>query len=122
MKLLELPHRVTDYLCPVSGLCDSYEWKTGNRIPEELIFYSQTGFQLISQKRAIPPKMIFLGNTSIGRRQYEFWQDIIGFKMIAGEGKSFKYTITEVKELVDRNIPVILFGLDMFHLSYQAKF
>lgn len=29
MKMLELPHRIADYLCPVNGLCDIYEWKTG---------------------------------------------------------------------------------------------
>ena len=51
MKRLELPHQLADYLCPVNGLCDVYEWKTGKRIPEELIFYSKAGFQMISQKR-----------------------------------------------------------------------
>ncbi len=45
MKRLELPHRMADYLCPVNGLCDVYEWKTGKRIPEELIFYAKAGFQ-----------------------------------------------------------------------------
>lgn len=44
MKRLELPHRMADYLCPVNGLCDVYEWKTGKRIPEELIFYAKAGF------------------------------------------------------------------------------
>ena len=28
MKRLELPHQLADYLCPVNGLCDVYEWKT----------------------------------------------------------------------------------------------
>lgn len=56
MKRLELPHRMADYLCPVNGLCDVYEWKAGSRIPEELIFYAKAGFQMISQKRADVPK------------------------------------------------------------------
>ena len=80
MKRLELPHQLADYLCPVNGLCDVYEWKTGKRIPEELIFYSKAGFQMISQKKAAVPKMIFMGQGSIGKREYEFWKGIITLK------------------------------------------
>lgn len=122
MKRLELPHQLADYLCSVNGLCDVYEWKTGKRIPEELIFYSKAGFQMISQKKAAVPKMIFLGQGSIGKREYEFWKGIIGYEVIAGEGKCFRTTWKNVRELLNRDIPVILFGLDMFHLPYQRKF
>lgn len=122
MKILNLPHRTADYLCPVNGLCDVYEWKTGVRIPEQLIFYSTAGFQLISQKNAVPPKMLFLGNLSIGKRQYDFWQELIGFQMIAGEGRSFQRTLADIRELIDRGIPVVLFGLDLYDLEYQKKF
>jgi len=122
MKYLKLPHKQADYLCPVNGLCDIYEWKTGNRIPEDLLFFSRTGFMLISQKRAIPPKMIFLANGSIGNNQYNFWKDIMGYDLLASEGKSFKSTLSSIIELINNDIPVILFGLDMYHLPYQTKF
>ena len=122
MKRLELPHRMADYLCPVNGLCDVYEWKTGKRIPEELIFYAKAGFQMISQKRADAPKMIFLGQGSIGNREYEFWKEIIGYEIMFGEGKCFRTTWKEICALLDREIPTILFGLDMFYLPYQQKF
>lgn len=122
MKRLELPHQMIDYLCPVNGLCDVYEWKTGSRIPEELIFYAKAGFQMISQKRADAPKMVFLGQGSIGKREYEFWKDMIGYEIIFGEGKCFRTTWSELCELLDRETPTILFGLDMFYLPYQQKF
>ena len=122
MKRLELPHQLADYLCPVNGLCDIYEWKTGNRIPDDLIFYSKAGFQLISQKRAIVPKMIFLGQGSIGKREYNFWKEFIGYRIISNEGKAFKTTLNEVKALLDNDIPTILFGLDMFYLPYHQNF
>lgn len=122
MKRLELPHQMADYLCPVNGLCDVYEWKTGSRIPEELIFYAKAGFQMISQKRADAPKMIFLGQGSIGKREYEFWKEIIGYEIVFGEGKCFRTTWKEICALLDREIPTILFGLDMFYLPYQQKF
>lgn len=122
MKLLKIPHRLADYLCPINGLCDIYEWKTGNRIPDDLLFFSKAGFGLISQKRAIPPKMIFLGQYSIGKKEYNYWKDMIGYEIIANEGKTFKTTLKEIQALVDQEIPVILFGLDMYHLPYQQKF
>jgi len=122
MKILDLPHRAVDYLCTVNGLCDIYEWKTGKRIPEELIHYSSTGFMLLSQKRANPPKMISLASCDIGRRQYELWKDLMGYNIIADEGKEFKGTLERIRELIDKEIPVIIFGLDMYHLEYQEKF
>lgn len=122
MKRLELPHQLADYLCPVNGLCDIYEWKTGKRIPEELIFYSKAGFQIISQKKADAPKMVFLGQGSIGKREYTFWKDLIGYEVIHGEGKCFRTTWMEIRQLLDKEIPTILFGLDMFYLPYQQKF
>ncbi len=122
MKCLKLPHKQADYLCPVNGLCDVYEWKTGNRLSEELLFFSRTGFMLISQKRATPPKMIFLANGGIGSNQYNFWKSIMGYELIASEGKSFKTTLSNITELINNETPVILFGLDMYHLPYQTKF
>ncbi len=122
MNNLTLPHRTAEYLCPVNGLCDIYEWKTGQRIPEELIFFSRPGFQLISQKRANPPKMIFFGQGSIGKDQFAYWRDLIGYNLIAVEVKSFKTTVTQVKSILEENIPVVLFGLDMYHLPYHTNF
>ena len=72
MKILEIPHSTANYLCPANGLCDIYEWKTGMRIPDELIFYSRTGFMLISQKIADPPKMIFPSAMNIGNHLLGF--------------------------------------------------
>lgn len=122
MKRLELPHQLSNYLCPVNGLCDIYEWRTGKRIPEELIFYSKIGFQIISQKKANVPKMVFLGQGSIGKREYAFWKDLIGYKVIHGEGKCFRTTWKEIQHLLDKEIPTLLFGLDMFYLPYLQKF
>ncbi|MBZ9637606.1 BtrH N-terminal domain-containing protein [Clostridium sp. FP1] len=121
MKILKLPHRTADYLCPVNGLCDIYEWKTQSRIPDELIFYCQMGFQVITNKNLIPPKMIFLSSGTL-KSQYEFWQDIMGYKIYQSEGKAFTSVMTKIKKLIDNDVPVILFGLDMYHLAYQEKF
>lgn len=122
MKILKIPHQLADYLCPINGLCDIYEWKTGNRIPDDLLFYSKAGFQLISQKRATPPKMIFFGQSSIGKREYNYWKNLIGYEIVSNEGRTFKTTLKEIQSLLDNDVPTILFGLDMYHLPYQQKF
>lgn len=96
--------------------------KQALRIPDELAFYVTAGFMLISQKRANPPKMIFISSTSIGKRLFEFWQSYMGYGIISAEGKSFRNTLADIQSLIDKKIPVILFGLDMYHLPYQEKF
>ncbi len=122
MKLLQLPHKTADYLCPINGLADIYEWKTGERIPDPLLFYARSGFLLISDKRVVPPRMILFSTCSIGRKQYEFWGKFMGYELHQGEGKTFRNSLANIHALIDRGIPVILFGLDMFHLEYQEKF
>lgn len=122
MKIMEIPHGIADYLCPVNGLCDIYEWKTGVRIPEELISYTRTGFLLLTQKRLDPPKMIFMMSMSKGKRLFEFWSGRMGYSLIASEGKTFKNALSDIKALIDKDIPVILFGLDMYYLIYHEKF
>lgn len=121
MNILELPHRLADYLCPINGLNDVYEWKRGSRIPDELLFYCQLGFMDIKNKKSNPPRMIFLGSV-IGKRQYEFWQSIMGYNLHRDEGKAFASTLARIKGLIDKRVPVILFGLDMYHLTYHKNF
>lgn len=122
MKILEIPHNTADYLCPVNGLCDIYEWKTGERIPEKLVSNVRTGFMFLSNKRMNPPKMIFMMQMNIGKQLFEFWSGKMRFNLFSSGGKTYKTTLSEIKELIDSDIPVILFGLDMYYLSYHDKF
>ena len=122
MRILQLPHGTADYLCPINGLADIYEWKTGERIPEQLLFYARSGFMMISGRRLVPQRMILLSTCSIGRKQFEHWSRFMDYTVHAGEGKTFRNALRGVRELIDAGIPVVLFGLDMYHLGYHAKF
>ncbi|MEN6351738.1 MAG: hypothetical protein ABFD08_20405 [Syntrophomonas sp.] len=45
MKLIEMPHQTNDYTCSINGLVDMYQWKTGERLPDDLFYYiSHIGF------------------------------------------------------------------------------
>lgn len=122
MKCLELPHGMAPYRCPVNGLSDVYEWKTGKRIPEYLLHDSRLGCKVISGPGMTPSPMVFFGEGEIGRRDYRFWKDKLGYRMIEGEDQPFAKTVRQLRQLIDEGIPVILFGLDLYHLPYHQQF
>lgn len=122
MKLINLPHTVTDFTCPVKGIEDLYEWKTGVRLPDYFLMpLSMIGFTYIKQKLAPAPRMVFWGNAT-GRPQHDFLGDVIGYHWTCMEGKGFKTTFEAVKTNIDIGSPVILGLLDMYHLPYYPKF
>lgn len=122
MALLKYPHTTAGYLCPINGLCDIYEKQIGIRPPDQLLFSSSIGFQLISTKKATPPKMVFFSNGSIGKRQYTFLQDFLSYQLQTIENRSFSFTLKKAKEEIDKGNPVLLFGLDMYYLPYHVNF
>jgi hypothetical protein len=123
MKRIELPHKVCGMTCMVNGLEDMYEWKTGQRLPDWLLFYVSglgAGFTYVKNKRALSPCMVFWGVTI--RQQYAALAEEVGFTWKIHEGRSFAYALEQAKAHVDRDTPVILGALDMFHLPYYERF
>jgi hypothetical protein len=106
----------------INGLEDMYEWKTGTRLPDYLLFLlgGMSGFSYIQNKNANPPKMVLWGPQM--KLMYEFLSDVIGYAWKYIENRSFNFTLGKAKECIDRSFPVILGALDMFHLTYYEKF
>lgn len=122
MIKIDLPHKILDYSCPINGLEDQYEWKTGKRLPGFFLMdVSSIGFTYIKQLRAPAPRMIMWGS-GMGKNQYEFLTDVIGFKVSQTAGKSFRSTWQIAKAQLDQGKPVIIGLVDMFHLPYYEKF
>ncbi len=123
MKLIPLPHKVCDLTCMVNGLEDLYEWKTGERLPDRLLLQTSglcMGFAYLKNKSAPAPRMVFWGTTA--KRQYEALEDVVGFTWHVIEGRSFQFALQHAKEYIDRDTPIILGALDMYHLPYYDKF
>lgn len=121
MKKISMPHKVLDYCCPVNGLEDQYEWKTGVRLPGFFLMdVSNIGFIYLKQKRAPAPRMVGWGD-GVGSSQYEFLADVMGFRLRRSEGLPFDEAWGEARDSVDRGLPPILGFLDMFHLRYYPK-
>jgi hypothetical protein len=122
MRQVELPHKVCGMSCTINGLEDLYEWKTGNRLPDWLLFYlsDMAGFAYIKNKLAPVPHMVFWG--AAAKKQYQTLADIVGFEWHVLENRSFAYTFKQAREYIDQDLPVIIGALDMYHLPYYQKF
>ena len=120
--MIELPHKVLGYSCPINGLEDQYEWKTGVRLPGYCLMDLATlGFTYIKQKNAPAPRMVFWGN-GMGKPLFNFLADVIGFEWSFTENKSFQSAWQSALNSLELGLPVILGQLDMYHLPYYPKF
>lgn len=122
MLIKDLPHKVLDYACPISGLEDQYEWKTGNRLPGYFLMdLSNIGFLYLRQKRAPAPRMVLWGD-GMGKAQHQFLAEIVGYQWTMQEGKAFSTAWKSALKSLHEGTPVILGLLDMYHLPYYEKF
>lgn len=122
MPLIHLPHKVLDYCCPVNGLEDQYEAKTGARLPGFLMMdLSNIGFIYIKQQRAPAPRMLGWGDGA-GKGQYAFLADLMGFRWQSLEGRPFDEAWRAACASVERGLPPVLGMLDMYHLPHYPKF
>lgn len=122
MNILELPHKVLDYACPINGLEDQYEWKTKTCLPGFVLMDLGTiGFTYIKQKNAPAPRMVFWGS-GMGRPLFDSLADVVGFEWTCLEDKSFRTAWQTAKNSLENGTPVIIGLLDMYHLPYYPKF
>jgi len=121
-KLIELPHAVCPYTCMVNGIRDVYQWRTGQRLPDEfmMITSGMAGFVYLKHKRAKPPFMVFWGQSL--KQQYKNLEQIFGLKVHINEGRSFAFALKLVKREIDAGNPVVVGPLDLFHLEYRPEF
>jgi hypothetical protein len=122
MTRIELPHKVCGKTCMVNGLEDLYEWKTGERLPDWLLFYvsGMAGFVYLKVNRSPIPRLVGWG--TVPKSQYKTLAPIVGFEWSILEGRSFSFALQRAKEHIDRGTPVILGAIDMYHLPYYDQF
>jgi hypothetical protein len=116
-KLLTLPHRTCESTCYANGLEDILTWK-GAEYSDFLlpVVGGMASFAYLRFKRADPPCMVYWGaNTEYLMKDLA---NIIGFKEIVIEGKTFKNTFSRLKESIDNGQPVVAGALDMHYLHY----
>jgi len=119
-KIIQIPHKFCDYTCYVNGLEDALAWKGSCYTDFPLsVVRGMASFAYLKFKSAKPPCMVYWStNPKYLLRNLE---QIIGFKQLVSEGKSFKTTFTKIKEFIDRNEPVMAGALDMYYLRYTPR-
>ena len=118
-KIIDMPHEVHESTCYVNGLFDILKWNGAEYSYFLLpIIGGMASFAYLKFKMAQPPCMVYWGNSP--KYLMEQLQEVIGFTQTISEGKSFKNEFPKIKDLLNKNIPVVVGALDMFYLHYYT--
>ncbi len=117
-KLFNLPHRTRPGLCPVNGIRDLVQWRTGRDWSNEFLWGlgQGGGFAYLRFSSANPPRQIYTGNATA--RQHRYLADLLGANLQETEGRTFKYSWDKARQALEAGTPPVLGPLDMFHLHY----
>lgn len=117
-QILNIPHRTAHGLCPVNGIRDLIQWRTGNNWSNEFLFGLALGggFAYLRFNAADPPRQVYWGNAS--PRQHKYLAELLTAEYNELENRSFKYTWKKAQEYIDKNIAPVIGPLDMFHLNF----
>lgn len=115
---LTIPHRSAPGLCPVNGIRDLIQWRTGLDLSNEFLFglAQGGGFAYLRFNFADPPRQVYWGTAS--PRQHKYIAQLLNAGYVELENRSFKTAWKKAQACVDAGIPPILGPLDMFYLHF----
>jgi len=118
--LLILPHRQAPGLCPVNGIRDLVDWRTGRDWSNPFLhgLGQGGGFAYLRFNFADPPRQVYWGIAS--GRQHKYLSGLFQAGYSEYENRSFASAWKKARQAVDAGTPPILGPLDMFHLHFYA--
>lgn len=113
-----IPHRPAVGLCPVNGVRDLIQWRTGCDWSNEFVhgLAQGGGFAYLRVDRADPPRQVFWGNSP--SRQHEYLAKLLGAELSVVEGRAWKTAWTRAREALDAGKPPVLGPMDMYYLHF----
>jgi hypothetical protein len=119
--LLTIPHRRAHGMCPVNGIRDLIQWRTGRDWSNEFLhgLGQGGGFAYLRFNFADPPRQIYWGVA--GPRQHKYLAELFEASYTELENRTFKHSWKKAKEAVDAGNPPILGPLDMFYLHFYDE-
>ncbi len=119
-NMISIPHRLAHGLCPVNGIRDLVQWRTGRDWTNEFLFGlgQGGGFAYLRFNFADPPRQAYWGASS--PRQHKYLAELFEASYSEIENRSFKYTWSKAQEAVQAATPPILGPLDMYHLHFYV--
>ncbi len=113
-----IPHRTAHAMCPVNGIRDLVEWRTGRNWSSEFVWGlgQGGGFAYLRINVADPPRQVYWGAAS--SRQHEYLAGLLGAQYTMIEGRSFRFAWERACAALQAGTPPVLGPLDMFYLPY----
>lgn len=121
-NIIEITHRMDDYVCMWNGVEDLYISDTRETLPPKFFFVLSSfgSFCYMKTPKAELKRMVALGD---GRTQkmYKFLAPIVGFDYKICEYKTFEKALAKIKAEIDAGYPCMIGALDMFYLPHFEK-
>lgn len=121
-RIVDLPHRMDDYVCMWNGVEDLYIQETSETLPPKFFFAlaSFGSFCYLKTPKAELKRMVALGDGRT-RQMYEFLAPIVGFDYKVYENKTFEKAMSKIKTEINAGFPCMIGALDMFYLPHFEK-
>jgi hypothetical protein len=113
-----IPHRPKAGMCPVNGIRDLVEWRSGRDWSNEFLWGLGLGggFAYLRFNAADPPRQVYTGIAT--PRQHRYLAELLGADFTEIENRVLKFSWDKAREAVDAGTPPILGPLDMFYLPF----
>lgn len=117
-QLLTIPHRPKPGMCPINGIRDLVQWRSGRDWSNEFVWGlgQGGGFAYLRFKSADPPRQVYTGNAT--PRQHKYLARLFGTDLTIIENRAYTSTWGRARQAVDAGSPPVLGPLDMFHLPF----
>jgi hypothetical protein len=118
--IISIPHRISPGLCPVNGIRDLIQWRTGRDWTNEFVhgLGQGGGFAYLRINPADPPRQVYWGIAT--PRQHQYLAKLFNASYTELENRAFKTAWKKAQAAVDQATPPVLGPLDMFHLPWYA--
>ena len=117
-QLLTIPHRRRLGMCPVNGIRDLVQWRSGRAWSNEFLWGlgQGGGFAYLRFNSADPPRQVYTGIAT--PRQHRYLAELLNADFTEIENRAFTFSWGKAREAVDAGTPPVLGPLDMFHLHF----
>src|SRR3989304_3412213 len=117
-QFLTIPHRRRLGMCPVNGIRDLVQWRSGRDWSNEFLWGlgQGGGFAYLRFNSADPPRQVYTGIAT--PRQHTYLAELFNADFTEIENRAFTFSWDKARKAVDAGTPPVLGPLDMFQLHF----
>jgi hypothetical protein len=120
-KILNIHHRTSHGMCPVNGIRDLVQWRSGRNWSNEFLWGlgQGGGFAYLRFNAANPPRQVYTGIST--PRQHKYLAGLFQGGFAESKNRTFKSSWAKAQQAVEAETPPVLGPLDMYHLHYYPE-